>query len=342
MRFKGILDRNAENSNGPLFDEAFLRRLERLSFRTAPFLRGLLGGERRSRNLRQAFDFSDHRPYAGGDDLRHVDWNVYGRHEELFVKLGEAPQSVNVHILLDRSPSMAWVQPSGNGSRGKSRALSVKWDAARRLAAALGYMGLVGGERITITPFAAGPEQGFGPTRGKRQVVSALQYLTALEPDRSSRGAASANGLARNLSEYARFHPEGGLLVLISDLLDQNDPLLNWSGGTASNGGSGLAAGLRHLTAPRWQVLIMHVLSKHEVHPTLEGDIDLLDVETGERLPFRLDEETLAMYRGRVSGWCGELKSTCAQRGATYGRILAEWPFERAVVPYLRQRGAVQ
>ena len=71
----------------PLFDESFLRRLERLSFRTAPYLRGGLGGERRSRNLRQAFDFSDHRPYAGGDDLRHVDWNVYGRHGELFVKL---------------------------------------------------------------------------------------------------------------------------------------------------------------------------------------------------------------------------------------------------------------
>ena len=105
--FQNIFKRSPKPAPLPLFDETFVRRLEKLSFRTAPTLRGTMPGERRSRNLRPALDFSDHRPYAHGDDLRHVDWNAYSRHEELFVKLGEATQSVTVHILLDRSRSMA-------------------------------------------------------------------------------------------------------------------------------------------------------------------------------------------------------------------------------------------
>jgi hypothetical protein len=103
-----------------------------------------------------------------------------------------------------------------------------------------------------------------------------------------------------------------------------------------------LAEGLRHLTPPRWQVQVVHLLTEEEVRPTLEGDLDLQDTETRESLPFHLDEQTLAQYRLRVRRWCANLQSICAQRGATYARILAEWPLEKAVVPYLRQRGVIQ
>ena len=132
--FQNIFKRSPKPAPLPLFDETFVRRLEKLSFRTAPTLRGTMPGERRSRNLRPALDFSDHRPYAHGDDLRHVDWNAYSRHEELFVKLGEATQSVTVHILLDRSRSMAWDPVQSQELAEQDVARSVKWDSARRLA----------------------------------------------------------------------------------------------------------------------------------------------------------------------------------------------------------------
>jgi hypothetical protein len=86
----------------------------------------------------------------------------------------------------------------------------------------------------------------------------------------------------------------------------------------------------------------MHLLSQHELTPEFEGDIDLQDMETGETLPFRFDRQTLGQYRLRVRRWCGELQSACGQRGATYARIMAEWPFEQMVIPYLRQRGTIQ
>lgn len=335
MRLKTIFNRPKESSL-PLFDEAFLRRLERLSFRTIPALRGSPLGERRSRNLRPALDFSDHRPYSHGDDLRHVDWNAFGRHEELFVKLGEATQSVSIHILLDCSRSMGWT-PSGKSA--KQPAGYSKWDAARRLAGALGYLGLAGGERVEITPFGHTLAEGFGPTEGKRRVVPILKFLSKTIPLPPAKGE-TGGGLVASLNSYARTHPGGGLLILISDLLDTVTPAAA-SSPREGQAGEGLAESLRYLVPPRWQVLVLHLLTEEEVQPTLSGDYDLRDSETEESLPFHLSDAVLTQYRLRVRTWCAELQSACGQRGATYARVLAEWPLEQAVVPYLRQRGVV-
>jgi uncharacterized protein (DUF58 family) len=324
-----LFNRQPKLNKLPLFDEGFLRRLERLSFRTAPSLRGEMGGERRSRNLRPALDFSDHRPYSPGDDLRHVDWNAYSRHEDLFVKLGEASQSVNVHILLDASPSM--VCRSFHSVAEAPGPDAQKWIAARRLAGALGYLGLSGGERVEIASFAAGLHSSFGPTQGKKQAISLLNYVTAITDSSLPKTGADPGGLVASLSAYARKHPHGGLLILISDLLD-----------TAGGDDRQLAEALRFFSPPRWQVLVLHLLTEQEIDPTLEGDFDLRDVETGQSLPFHLDDATLAQYRLRVKSWCRQLQTAAAQRAAIYARVLAEWPLEKSVIPYLRQRGAVQ
>ena len=339
MWFSNPFQRNTQPAL-PLFDEGFLRRLERLSFRTVPTRRGELGGERRSRNLRPALDFSDHRPYTPGDDLRHVDWNAYSRHEELFVKLGEASQSVNVHILLDTSPSMVWspFQNADDLSLAPQGIRSSKWDSARRLTGALGYLGLSGGERVEIASFGATLNESFGPTQGKRRAISMLKYLSDVVPAAAStsNSAGPQSSLVQSLSAYARRHPHGGLMVIVSDLLDT----------AVSPDGSGewaeLAEALRFFPAPRWQVLVVHFLTGQEIDPQIEGDYDLRDVETGKSLPFHLDDTTLTQYRLRVISWCKQVQSAAARRGALYARVVAEWPLEKSVIPYLRQRGAVQ
>jgi uncharacterized protein (DUF58 family) len=333
MWFNNIFQHQTEQSPTTLFDEAFLRRLERLSFRTAAALRGEIGGERRSRYLRPALDFSDHRPYTPGDDLRHVDWNAYSRHEELFVKLGEAAQSVTVHVLLDTSPSMVWspFQPSESDPGARE---ADKWARARRLAGAMGYLALAGGERLEIAPFGRNLAPGFGPVQGKRQVIRMLNYLTHMGPAPGQNGGHS--GLVGSLSDYARRHPQGGLAVIISDLLDTArapDSPTEWEA---------LGDALRYFPAPRWQVMVLHFLTSQEFDPVVEGDYDLRDAETGQSLPFHLDETTLAQYRLRVMSWCKQLQTTAASRGALYARVLAEWRLEQAVIPYLRQRGMVQ
>lgn len=333
MWFNNFFSRKQQTSTLPLFDEAFLRRLERLSFRTAPSLRGVTSGERRSRELQPALDFSDHRPYTPGDDPRHIDWKVFARQEELFVKLGETTQSVNIHILLDCSPSMSWDVSATTEDKPLELKRSSKWTGARRLAGALGYLALAGGERVLITPFASRLGESFGPTQGKKRAVSALQFVSKLKP---ASEIASESDLSHSLMTYSRSQPRGGILIIVSDLIDAA------ASAEVGQGAQNLLEGLRHLTPPRWQVLVMHLLSEQELNPTLEGDYDLRDMETGQALPFHLDDLTLGQYRLRVRRWCNELSQACGRRGATYSQVLAEWPFERAVVPYLRQRGVIQ
>jgi uncharacterized protein (DUF58 family) len=345
-----IFKRRQKESADSLFDERFLRRLESLNFRTAPILRGVMLGEQRSRNLSPALDFSDHRSYVPGDDLRHIDWHIYAHHEELFVKLGEATQNVNVHILLDCSRSMAWEPNTAAYAEDTMttadpvtlRRKRSKWNVARRLAGALAYLALAHGERVTMTPFAETLGDSFGPTHGKQQVIASLRFLTALKPvppPVDPEEARNGTGLAASLNSYAQAHTEGGLLILISDLLDTVKSSEHFDDQSL---GEELAEGLRHLTLPRWQVLVMHLMTSEEMQPTFEGDFDFEDIETRENQPFYIDRDTVTQYRLRVRRWCAELEQICARQGTTYSRILAEWPLEQKVLPYLRQRGVLR
>ncbi|MBC8076096.1 MAG: DUF58 domain-containing protein [Chloroflexales bacterium] len=321
MWFKTILRRNRSvrdwgirrgsttprASRAPQFalDEALLRRLERLALEARRTLQGSPNsGEHPSRERLPASVFSEHRPYAPGDDYRSVDWNAYARHEQVVVKLGEIEQDINVHVLLDCSASMLYGTPT-------------KLIAAQQLAAAIGYVALVNSDRLRLTAIGAQSVVPWGPAQGKARSVEMLRHLRELQS-----GGTAALGQA--LQRYARQHERGGLLVLCSDLL--------------ATPAEGLDLGLRELTPPRWQVLVLHTLDRREVAPELGETVDLEDAETGERLAVTLDGETLDGYRKNVAAWQETLAAACNRRGATYAQVLSDWPFERAVVPFLRMR----
>jgi uncharacterized protein (DUF58 family) len=290
-------------------DEVLLRRLERLNLQSH---RSLVGnpnsGEHPSRQQLPTTIFSDHRPYSHGDDYRSIDWNAYARHEQVVVKLGEAEQDINVHLLLDCSRSMAWGQPS-------------KMVTAQHLLAAIGYIALAHSDRLRITPFGNAILPGFGPSQGKGRTLDMLRFLAAAQPKEPT-------ALTRPLHAYARQHERGGLLVLCSDLLGAPEEVLDEA--------------LRAFTPPRWQVLVLHVLDPRELEPDLNGPLELEDAETGQRLPLTLDAETLSAYKRNVTQWQERIAQTCVRRGVTYAQVLTDWPMERSVVPYLRMRRVLQ
>jgi uncharacterized protein (DUF58 family) len=231
----------------------------------------------------------------------------------MVVKLGEVEQSVGIHVLLDVSRSMAGPAPL------KRATGSPKLRAAQRLAAALGYLALAHNDRLSVVPFGVAPQPAFGPTQGKGRLIELLKFIERLQPDQPT-------ALARALMTYAQRHERGGLLVICSDLLAPE----------------GLEQALRALPPPRWQVLVLHLLDQRELRPELTGPIELEDAETGQRLPITLDAVTLAAYRRNVAEWQERLAATCARRGATYAQVLAHWPLEQQVVPYLRARKILQ
>jgi uncharacterized protein (DUF58 family) len=282
-----------------LLEPTFLAQLDRLALVSRRMRAGQMQGERRSPKRGASVEFADFRTYAPGDDLRRVDWNAYARLERLFLKLFVAEEDLTVHLLLDASESMAWGKPG-------------KWPYACRLAAALGYVTLVGMDRVTAAGLGNKPSS-FRPQRGKRQTLTWFNWLSGLETGGEIDPAAA-------LRDYVARTRYPGPLLLISDLL-----------------GPGWESGLHALAGHRFEMTVLHLLSPQEVSPSLEGDLRLVDSENGTSVEITADYDLLQRYRARLSAWQDHLRQRCAAAGAHYIFIETTMPLEELVLAYLRR-----
>ncbi len=287
-----------------LFDEPFLRRLERLAILSKRALAGEIQGERRSPRRGQSVEFADYRNYTRGDDFRQIDWNVYARLERFFVKLFVEEEDLTVHLVVDTSRSMDWGTPT-------------KLWYAQRAAAALGYIALAGFDRVTVAAVDAALRERMPPRRGKGQVFALFDFLAGLR-------AEGATDLAAALGRYARQAGRPGPLILLSDLLDP-----------------GWQAGLRALQVRPFEITVLHILAPEELDPSLEGDLRLVDVETGRAVEITADPDLLARYRQGLHAWRDEIRRFCGRRGIAYVPLDTTVPFEELVFALLQRRGVV-
>jgi uncharacterized protein (DUF58 family) len=296
-----------------LFDESFLRRLERLALLSRRAMAGQLQGERRSPKRGQSVEFADFRPYTSGDDFRRIDWNAYARLERFFVKLFVEEEDLTVHLLVDTSRSMDWGEPN-------------KLRYAARAAGALGYIALAGLDRVTVSAtgslgtngMGAAPAGYFPPRRGKQQALALFGFLQAL-------AAAGPTGLGPRLRAYAASALRPGPLALFSDLLDD-----------------GWRDGLRALAGRGFDITVLHILAPDEVEPPLSGDFRLLDSESGAALEVTADEDLLQRYRDHLAAWQDELRQFCSARGMHYIPLQTSLSFDELLFTVLKQRGVVR
>ncbi len=286
-----------------LFDREFLRKLESLAFIARRLYRGGSRGAHMSVRRGTSLDFADFRSYQPGDDFRTIDWGIYGRLDKLVVRLYAEEEDLTVHLLLDASNSMSFGTPP-------------KIDYARRLAAALGYVGIRSLDRVGVTTFAAGLSGALAPRRGRTQLFHLLEHMSSLVPG-------GRTDIARCLEDYARRSRNPGLAIVISDLLD--DSL------------DGYRRGLQALLFHDFEVVLVHVLDQEEISPLDQGALRLTDMETGQVLPLNVDRQLLAAYRARVAGFLSEVESFCMKNRVEYLRVATVVPFEDAVLRYLRQ-----
>jgi uncharacterized protein (DUF58 family) len=285
-----------------LLSPEFLAQIERLSLHARRPVRGWTAGQRRSRRSGHSVEFADYRPYGMGDDLRYVDWNIYGRTERMVVKLFVDDEELCLHLLVDASGSMDWGEPS-----------KLEW--AKRMAAALGFIGLAGLERVGIGVMRDQVTEGWPPARGRGHIPPLMDLLAKVKGE----GATHLNAA---LAQYARALRGRGLMILISDLLDPE----------------GYEAGLRAVLESGFEVHVIHVLSPDELEPSLEGDLRLLDAETGEARILRVDAEALAGYRERLRRFLDGVESFCRQNAIGYHRTSTATPVEGTVLGPLRGR----
>src|SRR5271166_885826 len=156
-------------ASAPLLDPDFLHKLEQLELVSRKIFVGRMKGERKSRRRGSSVEFAEHRNYTVGDDLRHIDWNVYGRLDKLFLKLFLEEEDLHVYTLLDTSLSMDFGTPT-------------KLRYGKQVAAALAFIGLVNHDRILVDTFSAQLDLGLRGVRGRSQMWRVVQYLEQVEP----------------------------------------------------------------------------------------------------------------------------------------------------------------
>ncbi len=296
----------------PIFDADFLARLERLHLLARRLFRGTRRAERRSRRTGASMEFADHRNYTPGDDLRRIDWNLYGRSNRLSLKLFEEEEDLPVHLLLDTSASMRW-RPEKGGRLSK-------FDFGRRIAAAVAYLALAGLDRVNIHFFSETLGPDLGMVRGKNNFHSLLRFLSAA-PDMPPRTSAADSARA-----FVRRLRQPGIAVLIGDCLDPD----------------GWEEALRILRHDRFDTHVIQILDPDEINPPTGGDWRLVDAETGRTLDVTADPRTLAGYRAAVKSFLARVESACRRTDAAHVRALTNMDFADVVLKHLRQGGVVK
>lgn len=290
----------------PILTADLLRRLEQLQLLAARRAKSSARGERRSRARGQSVEFADHRNYVSGDDLRYLDWNLYGRLDRLFLKLYEEERELPVRIFLDASESMTFGDPR-------------KFDFTRQVAAAVGYVALCGFDRVSVQAFPDRPEESAvrGALRRVRGRKSSLQFFQNLSQLTAS-GAVNLNDALRRGALEAR---QAGLAVVLSDFLDP----------------AGYEAGLGALVGRGFQVNAVQILAPEEIEPTNFGDLRLVDSETGEHREVTFGKFRLKAYRQTVENFRQRLKEFCTARGISFFSVSSDTKLEDLLLRQLKE-----
>lgn len=284
-----------------LFDAEFMKKLETLRFLARRVFRGQTHGERHTLRRGMSLEFSDYRRYQAGDDFRYVDWNVYSRLDQLFLKVFTAEEDLTLHILLDTSQSMQLGSPT-------------KIDYAKKVAAALGYIGLTNLDRVGAIAFADELGTPKPPQRGRQQIFPLLRYLETLPCE-------GGTALNRTLQNYATQSRRSGLALVISDLFDPG----------------GYERGLDALAYNRFDVLLIQLVDESEIQPELDGAVRLQDIETAQQRRLTINRRLLHLYQQKVTEYFTAIETFCTKRNIEYLRASTAVPFEDLVLQYLRR-----
>jgi len=288
-----------DNDLDSFLDEDFLRKLDKLRIQAKRGIKGPAKGEHDSWRSGASLEFLDYRKYQAGDDFRYIDWNVYGRLDRLFIKLFRAEEDLTIHILVDMSQSMG----SGNPP---------KEIYAKKIAAALCYIGLANLDRVNVTSFTNSLGESNPPERGRQIYLSVLKYLLSLKPD----GKTDINSC---LAEYASACKRPGIAIILSDLLDPK----------------GCEKGLEALSYGKFDISLIQILDREELFPSLNGYLTLKDVETGETKRITLDGTLLELYRKKIRDFIENIKDLCQRGGIDYYLSDTSIPFEDFLHDYL-------
>jgi uncharacterized protein (DUF58 family) len=292
-----------------LIDSTLMAKLEQVDVMSRKIFAGKLQGERRSKKRGVSVEFADYRHYVHGDDLRFVDWNIYARLDRLFLKMFLEEEDLSLLVAIDASASMDWGNPG-------------KFVFCQQLAMALGYIGLVNHNRVTLYAFNDEGLQPLPNLRGRRRTREMGEWLLNLEPGGESRFTDAMRTVA--LSRQGK-----GVMVILSDFMFKE----------------GYEKGLRYLAGGGYDTFCLQILSPEEVDPGkhgLSGDLRLTDIEDEDRAEVTVSAALLKRYKENLDAYCGRVRDFCVRRGIMHLTINTEADLAGLLLDYLRKRGLLK
>src|SRR5258708_35866659 len=282
-----------------------IRQVARLDLRAKFIVEGFLSGLHASPFHGFSVEFSEHRKYVPGDDLKDMDWNVYAKTDKYYLKKFQAETNVTGYLVMDLSASMAYTY----------RQELTKFDYGICLAAALGYLMIHQQDPVGLVTFNKKVRTVLPPHSKRTQLGNILALLANLKP-------AGETDIAASMHELAALIRTKSLVMIFSDLLTDVDPLLK---------------SLYHLRHRGNEIILFHVLDEAEVHFPFEGLIEFEDVETPEKLT--IDAKGMRTdYLQSIGEFREHYKEECTKANIDYVPMDTSVTFDKALLEYLTQR----
>lgn len=292
-----------EAATEELFDDEFQRKLDYLALVSRKVFSGRNRAERRTKKSGSGIEFADHRDYQPGDDFRTLDWNVYRRFGRLLVRLFEEEEDLAIYFIIDVSGSMAF----GDGA---------KLRYAKKIAAALAYVGLANLDRVSVVSTSDQMMDRMQETRGKARIFKVFRFLTEVQP----RGETDLESALRT---FVARHKRRGLAVLVTDLYDPK----------------GFEAGINVLRYNKFDPFVLHVTDEREAKPELAGDVLLYDCESGDEREVTVTAKVLEKFATVYRDYLDEVERFCTSHQVPYFRADVGIPFDELVLRVFRRGG---
>lgn len=288
------------------FDKDFIKTLERLNIVARRTLTGFDTGSHKTQNKGGSVEFADYRSYSPGDEIRYIDWNIYAKRDSLFVKEFQSEENIHIALFVDTSKSMDFGSPT-------------KLEFAKNIAAAIGYVGLVNFESVSLYTFSDQMIESRKFLRGRSMVFELLSNIEALEP----------KGITKMTAAFADALPKlrgRSMAVIVTDLLDSE----------------GYEDALKKLLAWKFEVHLVHIVAPEELEPTDKGRITFIDSESGGEKELTLSAGVIAKYKAAFEGYCEDVKSFCIANETFYTRLASNTPLDDAIVKLVKEGRILQ
>lgn len=285
-------------------DPVILSQINNLELRARLVVEGFITGLHKSPFHGFSVEFSQHRPYNYGDNLRFVDWKVFGRTDRYYIKQFEEETNLKSYILVDVSKSMDFTSHS-----------VTKLDYAKNLAAALAFLMFKQKDAVGLSLFDSRLRKLLPPRSMRSYLQPILHELDTVTPGQDTNIAPVLHAVADRLKRR-------GLIILISDLLDEPEAVLS---------------GLRHFRHNQHEVLVFHLLDPMEIEFNYEGDVEFEDVESGEKIrtfPWYIRQEYIASFKRFQETY----RIACRESMIDYQLLTTNYTLDRALLEYLTKR----